>query len=46
MMKKIAVFASGGGSNFKSIQKNIESGDIFAQIKLLISKIMILIISF
>ena len=36
-MKKIAVFASGGGSNFKSIQKNIELGNIRAQIKLLIS---------
>ena len=27
-MKEIAVFASGGGSNFKSIQENIESGNI------------------
>ena len=36
-MKEIAVFASGGGSNFKSIQENIESGNISARIKLLVS---------
>jgi formyltetrahydrofolate-dependent phosphoribosylglycinamide formyltransferase len=36
-MKKIAIFASGGGSNFKAIQRHIESGDICANIELLIS---------
>ena len=37
MMKKIAIFASGGGSNFKAIHKNIELGNICAKIKLLVS---------
>jgi len=36
-MLKIAVFASGRGSNFQSIIDNIKSGDIPAEIKLLIS---------
>ena len=36
-MKNIAIFASGGGSNFKAIHKNIELGDICAKIKLLVS---------
>ena len=36
-MKKIAIFASGGGSNFKAIQCHIESGNIYANIELLIS---------
>ena len=37
MMKKIAIFASGSGSNFKAIHKNIELGNICAKIKLLVS---------
>jgi len=36
-MLKIAVFASGRGSNFQSIIDNIKSGDIPAEVKLLIS---------
>jgi phosphoribosylglycinamide formyltransferase-1 len=36
-MLKVAVFASGRGSNFQSIIDNIKSGDIPAEIKLLIS---------
>jgi len=36
-MLKIAVFASGRGSNFQSIIDNIKSGDLEAEIKLLIS---------
>ena len=36
-MKNIAIFASGGGSNFKAIHKNIELGNICAEIKLLVS---------
>lgn len=36
-MLKVAVFASGRGSNFQSIIDNIKSGEIPAEIKLLIS---------
>ncbi|MFW6274115.1 MAG: phosphoribosylglycinamide formyltransferase [Halanaerobium sp.] len=36
-MLKIAVFASGRGSNFQSIIDSIKSGDISAEVKLLIS---------
>lgn len=36
-MLKIAVFASGRGSNFQSIIDHIKSGDIPAEVKLLIS---------
>ncbi|MFP4020319.1 MAG: phosphoribosylglycinamide formyltransferase [Halanaerobium sp.] len=36
-MLKIAVFASGRGSNFQSIIDSIKSGDIAAEVKLLIS---------
>jgi len=36
-MLKIAVFASGRGSNFQSIIDNIKSGDIPAEVKLVIS---------
>ena len=36
-MKKIAIFASGGGSNFKAIYKQIISGDIPAEICLVVS---------
>jgi len=36
-MLKIAVFASGRGSNFQSIIDNIKSGDIEAEVKILIS---------
>ena len=36
-MFKIAVFASGRGSNFQSIIDHIKSGDISAEVKLLIS---------
>ena len=36
-MLKIAVFASGRGSNFQSIIDSIKSGDVAAEVKLLIS---------
>ena len=36
-MKNIVIFASGGGSNFKSIHRNIKSEKIFGQIVLLVS---------
>jgi len=36
-MLKLAVFASGRGSNFQSIVDNIKSGEIPAEVKLLIS---------
>jgi phosphoribosylglycinamide formyltransferase-1 len=36
-MLKIAVFASGRGSNFQSIIDHIKSGEIPAEVKLLIS---------
>jgi len=36
-MKKIAIFASGGGSNFKAIYENIISGNILAEICLVVS---------
>lgn len=36
-MKKIAIFASGGGSNFKAIYNNIVSGYISAKICLVVS---------
>jgi len=36
-MLKLAVFASGRGSNFQSIIDHIKSGDIAAEVKLLIS---------
>ena len=36
-MKKIAIFASGGGSNFKAIYKKIISGDIPAKISIVVS---------
>tara|TARA_Y100000588_G_C14092784_1_gene855260 strand:- start:288 stop:920 length:633 start_codon:yes stop_codon:yes gene_type:complete len=36
-MKKIAVFASGGGSNFKAIYHHINQGNILGEIVLLIS---------
>lgn len=36
-MKNIAIFASGGGSNFKAIYNNIVSGYISAKISLVIS---------
>ena len=36
-MKNIAIFASGGGSNFKSIHRNIKLGKIFGEIVLLVS---------
>ena len=36
-MKKIAIFASGGGSNFKAIYEKIKSGDIPAEISIVVS---------
>ena len=36
-MKKIAIFASGGGSNFKAIYEKIISGDIPAEISIVVS---------
>jgi formyltetrahydrofolate-dependent phosphoribosylglycinamide formyltransferase len=36
-MKKIAIFVSGGGSNFKAIYEKIISGDIPAEISLVVS---------
>lgn len=36
MMKKIAVFASGSGSNFQSIVDEIDSGTLEADVKLLV----------
>ena len=36
-MKKIAIFASGEGSNFKAIYEKIKSGDIHAKISLVVS---------
>ena len=36
-MKKIAIFASGGGSNFKAIYNNIESGNINGLIELVVT---------
>ena len=36
-MKKIAIFASGGGSNFKAIYEKIISGEIPAEISLVVS---------
>lgn len=36
-MKKIAVFASGSGSNFQAIQEAIERGDLQANIELVIT---------
>ena len=36
-MKNIVIFASGGGSNFKSIHRNIKLEKIFGQIILLVS---------
>ena len=36
-MKNIAVFASGGGSNFKSIHRHVQSGEIPANIVLAVS---------
>ena len=36
-MDRIAIFASGGGSNFISIHKNILSGYIIAEISIVIS---------
>ena len=36
-MKKIAIFASGGGSNFKAIYEKIISGDIPAEITIVVS---------
>ena len=36
-MKKIAIFASGEGSNFKAIYEKIKSGDIYAEISLVVS---------
>ena len=36
-MKKIAIFASGRGSNFKAIYEKILSGDIPAEISIVVS---------
>ena len=36
-MKKIAIFASGGGSNFREIYNQIQKGDIPAKIVLVVS---------
>jgi phosphoribosylglycinamide formyltransferase len=36
-MKNIAIFASGGGSNFKSIHRHVQSGDISGDIVLTVS---------
>ena len=36
-MKNIAIFASGGGSNFKSIYQQVETGNIPCYIVLLVS---------
>ena len=36
-MKKIAIFASGGGSNFREIYIQIQKGDIPAKIVLVVS---------
>ena len=36
-MKNIAVFASGGGSNFKSIHRHVQSGNIPGNIVLTVS---------
>ena len=36
-MKKIAVFASGSGSNFQAIQESIERGELNARIELVIT---------
>ena len=36
-MKNISIFASGGGSNFKAIYEKIISGDIPAEICLVVS---------
>ena len=36
-MKKIAIFASGGGSNFKAIYNNIESGNIDGLIEIVVT---------
>ena len=36
-MRNIAVFASGRGSNFQAVYKKIETGEIKAEISLLIS---------
>ena len=36
-MKNIAVFASGGGSNFKSLYRHVQSGEIPGRIVLIVS---------
>ena len=36
-MKKIAIFASGGGSNFQAIYEKILFGDIPAEISIVVS---------
>ena len=36
-MKNIAVFASGGGSNFKSLHRHVQSGEILGRIVLTVS---------